>query len=236
MILLTPSDDIQHGSPRTVVARVEEISAWQSSALQLRGHAELILVQHAHANRPASKYRMPYIDLSGKYYLVQPAVCDSLYDPDARACANLVVLSLKQSLLCAVNVQHDCVSNGCKDTGIRHVRQERTLTTQTKPRIEHVNHSDLILNTAQMRSAVFVQPFRLDSPELNDDAIIMQAVAQEIDSRKAQVAVPAQGTRSSSGHGRSQGGRRRGQTSGGCGGMQAQNSSARGDIVRLLQT
>lgn len=99
VILLTPSDDIQHGSPCTVVARVEEISAWQSSALQLRGHAELILVQHAHANRPASKYRMPYIDLSGKYYLVQPAVCDSLYDPDARACANLVVLSLKQSLL-----------------------------------------------------------------------------------------------------------------------------------------
>lgn len=42
-----------------------------------------------------------------------------------------------------------------------------------------------MLNTAQMRDAIYVQPYRLQSPVLNADEVIMDSVRQEIDLQKA---------------------------------------------------
>ena len=52
------------------------------------------------------------------------------------------------------------------------------------------NLGDLILNTAQMCDAIHVQRFRLQSPELDGDAILTASVACKIQSQKANAKAP----------------------------------------------
>jgi hypothetical protein len=92
---------------------------------------------------------------------------------------------LEQDLLCTVNVQHNCLDNNCAATGSVPVLQERTKTTRTIARVVHVrNVDDVVLNTAQMRDAIHVQPFRLDSTPMDREVVINQSAAKEIAARK----------------------------------------------------
>ncbi|KAJ7603170.1 hypothetical protein DFH06DRAFT_908926, partial [Mycena polygramma] len=59
-------------------------------------------------------------------------------------------------------------------------------TAQTVARVEHTqNVDDVVLNTAQMRDAVHVQRYRLDSTPMDVEHIITQSAAREIGARKA---------------------------------------------------
>ncbi|KAH7872694.1 hypothetical protein C8J55DRAFT_389830, partial [Lentinula edodes] len=63
-------------------------------------------------------------------------------------------------ILCPVNAQHRCKANGCDLSDSRLVREERETTQKRLPRTHHYNHDDLLLNTNQMRSGVYIQKFR----------------------------------------------------------------------------
>ncbi|KAJ6473443.1 hypothetical protein C8R47DRAFT_957896, partial [Mycena vitilis] len=51
--------------------------------------------------------------------------------------------------------------------------------------VTHNRSEDIVLNTAQMRDAVHLQPYRINSTPLDSDLIITQSAAQEIGSQKA---------------------------------------------------
>ncbi|KAL0567238.1 hypothetical protein V5O48_014753 [Marasmius crinis-equi] len=68
----------------------------------------------------------------------------------------------RKDVLCSVNVQHDCIRHNCKVKQSVVVRQERHDTGLRRGRVEHQgNPHDVVLNTAQMRDAKFVQRFRI---------------------------------------------------------------------------
>lgn len=97
-----------------------------------------------------------------------------------------MISSSSQNILCAVNVQHNCARYKCAATGHRVVRQERTLTTNTVPEIEHQGPlEDVLLNLYQMRSSRYLQHFRGPLPELNTDQIIHDSTKKEVDTRKS---------------------------------------------------
>ncbi|KAE9388383.1 hypothetical protein BT96DRAFT_749847, partial [Gymnopus androsaceus JB14] len=62
-----------------------------------------------------------------------------------------------QDILCAVNVQHNCANNSCNLSGTRIVQEERKKTNKTLPCTKHFNLDDRLLNTNQMRSAIYLQ-------------------------------------------------------------------------------
>jgi hypothetical protein len=84
-----------------------------------------------------------------------------------------------------VNVQHNCAQYQCGTTNVRHVYQERERTDQTQATVSHSKHpEDLMLNTAQMRDAIHVQAYRLRSPDLDEEGIIMASAAREVSAQK----------------------------------------------------
>ncbi|THV04278.1 hypothetical protein K435DRAFT_615688, partial [Dendrothele bispora CBS 962.96] len=63
-----------------------------------------------------------------------------------------------EHLLCSVNVQHNCSKNGCSIQDIMPIFQERQKTNQKKGAVVHLgNLNDVVLNTAQMRDAKYIQ-------------------------------------------------------------------------------
>ncbi|KAJ6569397.1 hypothetical protein B0H19DRAFT_1257049 [Mycena capillaripes] len=154
-----------HRPGETFVARVEEIIHRVGSVAALALEPEGVLLQKATLDHTRERYGMPSVQLSGQW---------SIHST--------------QELLCTVNVQHNCLDNHCGATTSIPVFQERIQTTQTQARVAHTqNIDDVVLNTAQMRDAVFVQRFRLNSPRVNEDefdALIHQTAAKEIDARK----------------------------------------------------
>ncbi|KAF9559655.1 hypothetical protein CPC08DRAFT_595059, partial [Agrocybe pediades] len=84
-------------------------------------------------------------------------------------------------LLCTVNTQHNCFKYDCRPTGFRHVYQERVQTSNTVPTIIHTgDKDDIILNTAQMRDAVYLQHFRIPTIPLNETTVIEESIARTI--------------------------------------------------------
>ncbi|KAI0631172.1 hypothetical protein C8Q77DRAFT_1279900 [Trametes polyzona] len=147
----------------TVVGLVEEIVTPAGSILELHRQADRVLLRLAAASRPAGSYGVPYIDLEAARVLL-PA----------------------QDILCTVNVQHDCSTYKCAATGTIDVRQERQVTGLKKASVIHNQPSDGILfNIAQMRDARHLLPYRPVAPTLNSDAVVMAAVAKEVNSQKA---------------------------------------------------
>ncbi|KAI0723525.1 hypothetical protein C8Q76DRAFT_614464 [Earliella scabrosa] len=190
-------------SHNTYVACVDEILTVRGTPEDLHRQSNMILLHRASVTRANPKYRMPHIDMQNAYHLCRI-----------------------EDLKCTVNVQHNCDARGCTDSGSRRTREERLLTNKTTTMVEHnVPLDDLLLNTAQMRDALYVQPFRIASPDLNSDEITMVAVQREILGRKAasaqlrqQIAVSgrARGTGSRGGrgsHGQRRGSRLRGASS-----------------------
>ncbi|KAG6808386.1 hypothetical protein H0H92_004302, partial [Tricholoma furcatifolium] len=85
---------------------------------------------------------------------------------------------------CAVNVQHNCVEHACKLVKSRVVYQEREATGKRELSVQHNNPHDYVLNTAQMRNAFYIHPFRSRMPFLNRTEIIHDAAKREVDERK----------------------------------------------------
>lgn len=91
-----------------------------------------------------------------------------------------------------MNVQHDCISSSCDTSASRPVQQERHITSHTTARVAHRgNPNALILNTAQMRDAVHLQPYCVPRPVLDVsevERVVMESSVAEITKRKQKVA------------------------------------------------
>ncbi|KAH8081293.1 hypothetical protein BXZ70DRAFT_1068335 [Cristinia sonorae] len=141
----------------TAVGRIEEVLLVQGSPEAMSLRPSYILIQEADISTAADGYQMPAVKLNHIYSV-----------------------RLLEDILCTVNVQHNCAAHQCDLSGQRPIFQERVRTQQTQAAISHSVPTDLVLNTAQMRDAALLQPFRIDSPVLDTEAIIMASVAREI--------------------------------------------------------
>ncbi|KAJ7135127.1 hypothetical protein C8R46DRAFT_1362251, partial [Mycena filopes] len=131
----------------TFVARVEEIIQQMGSPAALSSSPDGVLIQRASIDRIRTRYGMPSITFSNQW---------SIHST--------------KDLLCTVNVQHNCIDNECGPTGSKVVYQERAKTNQTRLEIAHTkNVQDIVLNTAQMRDAIHLQPFRVQPDRLDFD-------------------------------------------------------------------
>jgi hypothetical protein len=166
----------------TFVAQVSEIWQIKGSVADLSQMPDGILLQSASVARPADKYRMPRVELLDKWSLVPFQVC---YTKSVHL--SFIHFSL-QDILCTVNTQHNCSANSCTTSNIRFIFQERERTEQTRPMVAHASPEDIVLNTAQMRDAIYVQRFRLPSETLDSDEVIMASSARESASQKAIIA------------------------------------------------
>ncbi|KAK0471279.1 hypothetical protein IW261DRAFT_1572155 [Armillaria novae-zelandiae] len=84
-------------------------------------------------------------------------------------------------VLCTVNVQHDCIANACEAEKDVPIRQEGEVTSQLRDRIVHHRNPDqIVLNTAQMCSAKYIQPFRIPHTPKDGTVVILASVQKEI--------------------------------------------------------
>ncbi|KAK7464371.1 hypothetical protein VKT23_006538 [Stygiomarasmius scandens] len=145
---------IRQDSTLQIAQVVEILRCYRSRELAVHySELQLVLVQVMDLG-DASEHGMPHLQPSGRFFVLE--------DID---------------LLCTVNVQHDCIRNGCQINQTRIVRQERELTEHRKGEILHAgSKEDYVLNTAQMRDAKYVQHFRLPlKPLIHSPAHIIQA-------------------------------------------------------------
>ncbi|KAJ6461447.1 hypothetical protein C8R45DRAFT_1056025 [Mycena sanguinolenta] len=147
-----------HVLGQTFVGRVEEIIQKVGSAASHASAPDGILIQKVTLPPGTHRYGMPRVILSGDRAIHQTA-----------------------DILCTVNVQHNCMDNKCGPTGSRPVFQERERTDQSRAQIVHSqNPTDLVLNTAQMRDARYLQRFRINTPQLDPETVIYQSAINEV--------------------------------------------------------
>ncbi|KZT24421.1 hypothetical protein NEOLEDRAFT_1156913 [Neolentinus lepideus HHB14362 ss-1] len=150
--------------PRVTYSRVGlvmEILQITGSLAERNGKADLILIKHAIVGDLSVEYDMPCVSVLDEYVLSEASV-----------------------VCCTVNVQHNCMKNHCRVTRSQPVYQERELTTQQANAVQHLNVCDCVLNTAQMRDASKIDPFRIPIPRLDRDTIIHAAAIQELEAAK----------------------------------------------------
>ncbi|TFK46353.1 hypothetical protein OE88DRAFT_1739458 [Heliocybe sulcata] len=140
------------------IGEVYEILQAVGSHADIHGKANWILVRCAIVGDRSEDYQMPRVEIMDEYVAVDVA-----------------------AVSCTANVQHNCVKNRCKISRSRPVYQERELTSQQSDGVHHVKPFDCILNTAQMRDAAKINPFRIPVPSLNHDTVIHAAAVQEIE-------------------------------------------------------
>ncbi|KAJ3859245.1 hypothetical protein EV359DRAFT_86638 [Lentinula novae-zelandiae] len=88
-------------------------------------------------------------------------------------------------ILSQVNVQHNCARNSCDLSNSRVVREERENTEKTLPRTRHYNLSDLLLNTNQMHSGIYLQRLHPSIPPLDQEQVILTGATRELEEQKA---------------------------------------------------
>ncbi|KAJ3835357.1 hypothetical protein F5878DRAFT_628111 [Lentinula raphanica] len=146
---------------KPVVARICEIIQVSGGADETCGKTSGVLVTTYNSRNTDSFYKVPRLECSHAM-LVPP-----------------------QNILCRVNVQHNCAANTCDMSATRTVYQERERTEHTVPRIRHYQPDDLLLNTNQMTSAIYVQQLRHAIAPLNREQAILTGAAREIAEQKA---------------------------------------------------
>ncbi|RDB18364.1 hypothetical protein Hypma_000365 [Hypsizygus marmoreus] len=144
-----------------IIGRIVEVLQSTSSISAQRGDADSVLLEEFVPAGPALRYRLPSLRRQG-WRLVNA-----------------------KTILCQVNVQHNCFAHRCDDKGSRTVYQEREATSHTRPSIQHFIPDDLILNTAQMRDAIHVQRFRLQADPLDQPRAILEGATRELEAQKA---------------------------------------------------
>ncbi|KAK1236064.1 hypothetical protein PQX77_000704 [Marasmius sp. AFHP31] len=193
-------------SPATLhVARIVEVLQRKRDLL-LEGFGDGVdcaLVEVMEVGKEPSTQGMPRIKRHSpsRTLVLQPKV--SFFSSKLRRGTN-AYYSDTQDIMCAVNVQHDCVQHKCNVQDVGIVRREREISHSRKGVVVHRGNSDdLLLNTAQMRSAKFVQAFRIQPERESDpEEILFKSVQRVIDARKAaqkttpatQTATPSEGT------------------------------------------
>lgn len=161
------------------VGHVAEILQVMDSAAAHEGRADLLLIEHHRLTGIAAPYGVPGLRFSAwKEINAQVRSLDvQLYSE--------VLTSLKQEVLCLVNVQHNCAAHACTDTGRAALYQERERAT-SKAVISHRDKGDLLLNTFQMRNSPLLQLFRQEPEALNRDESILLGAQAEVDSQHTQ--------------------------------------------------
>ncbi|KDQ25284.1 hypothetical protein PLEOSDRAFT_1027446, partial [Pleurotus ostreatus PC15] len=150
-------------SDNIAIGRVLEIVQVVGSPAAHDSRADYILLDVFEAKRAAAAYKLPHLQHT-----------------------NIKQLINGLDILCTVNVQHNCAANGCTESGVRAIYQEREATARMKPTVVHQGPTDdLILNTAQMRDAVWIQYFRIPTAPLDRANAILHGAQAEIDSRTA---------------------------------------------------
>ncbi|KZP32183.1 hypothetical protein FIBSPDRAFT_1020441 [Athelia psychrophila] len=149
------------GHSDTFVAKVTEILQIVSMFSGLSTEPSFVLVQIGSLSDQPNTYHMSSLVASQTYALVQ-------YD----------------SIVCTVSTPHNCAANKCDMSDQQTVYWERERTETTRPRVQHRNPEDLVLNTSQMRDAVHVQPLRTAFPAIDREQAILTGARAEVDSRK----------------------------------------------------
>ncbi|RPD56808.1 hypothetical protein L226DRAFT_513548 [Lentinus tigrinus ALCF2SS1-7] len=90
-----------------------------------------------------------------------------------------------KTIICAVNVQHNCAAHMCTDNA-RNPRFSERERIASQPAMLHREPADRLLNTNQMRNARYVQQLRLEREPLDRENAILTGAQAEIDGQKAQ--------------------------------------------------
>ncbi|KAF9521533.1 hypothetical protein CPB83DRAFT_865442 [Crepidotus variabilis] len=93
---------------------------------------------------------------------------------------SLFYIMSPRDILCAVNVQHNCAANMCDMLGTRVQYLEREALQDLQPAIRHKVSDDLVLNTAKIRDARFIQLFTSPLARLDRVQIVKAAVGMEL--------------------------------------------------------
>ncbi|KAJ3966306.1 hypothetical protein EV361DRAFT_809262 [Lentinula raphanica] len=147
-------------SSRPIVARVVEIIQL-ADAGGPNNLASVVLVDAFDSTTISTKYGIPSLNYLTKL-LVTPT-----------------------DVLCHINVQHNCAGNDCDLSDTRIVREERENTGKTVPRTSHYNPSDLLLNTNQMRSGIYLQRLHPSLPPVDSEDAILSGATRELQEQKA---------------------------------------------------
>ncbi|KAJ3727646.1 hypothetical protein C8R42DRAFT_572308 [Lentinula raphanica] len=149
-------------SARPRVGRVIEVLQVPSTYLEIRDKADYVTIQWAITGEIHPQYHMRRLGLVDECIVI-PA----------------------KNVLSAVNVQHNCVDCKCPVTRNATQMLEREIVKEKSLAVEHhAPHSDLILNTAQMRSAAYLMALRPPIVVLDQSKVIQDAVRAEVDLRK----------------------------------------------------
>lgn len=150
--------------PHTLrVGRVVESIQISGSLEERRGESSFVIVAPAISSEKDDHYWMPRLQLyhAADWVKINP-----------------------RDIKCAVNVQHNCVKHKCRLTSSRVVYQEHEVMDRLDKGVSHTVPDDVVLNTAQMRDAIYLSPFRPQMPSYDRDTIITSAAMLEIDERK----------------------------------------------------
>ncbi|KAF9232535.1 hypothetical protein BU15DRAFT_90631 [Melanogaster broomeanus] len=143
-----------------LIGRLSEILQVCHSSAQRDGRANYVLLELFRIAGTADIYQLPLLQCDG--WKLLPA----------------------SSLLCTVNVQHNCAAHQCRDTAFSTIFEEREATSKTKVAIEHQSPDDLVLNTTQMRDAIHVQSFRTQAECLDREWAIHAGATAEVEAQK----------------------------------------------------
>ncbi|KDQ05660.1 hypothetical protein BOTBODRAFT_182352 [Botryobasidium botryosum FD-172 SS1] len=168
------SQDSDSRSPVSHIGQIFEIVQVVGSQRQRENKCDFVVVVATTSSaEPHSYYHMPKVRLN-----------------EASA---LATVDINVAIRCIVNVQHNCADHPCAITASSTVYQEREETSQRAPAVTHASPDDLILNTAQMRNSIALQPFRADIAPLDRQRIVFDSVKLEFDLRKKKEAEKALG-------------------------------------------
>ncbi len=134
------------------------------------------------ASMPVEKYHLPKLEALG-WEIVNPEIyATPLAVPTIMPYTNQV----EQLILCTVNVQHNCAANHCDESAMVAVYQEQeAISTGTRPAVNHNSEDDIMLNTMQMRDAIYLQQLGLISPLIQCDTAIQQGAVAEIEAQQS---------------------------------------------------
>ncbi|KAG1836045.1 hypothetical protein DFJ58DRAFT_670050 [Suillus subalutaceus] len=61
-----------------------------------------------------------------------------------------------QDIVCSVNVQHNCIDSHCTDTAQQPIYQERTITSRSRPIIQHKPTPHYLLNVYSVHNYDYI--------------------------------------------------------------------------------
>ncbi|KAF5384421.1 hypothetical protein D9615_003216 [Tricholomella constricta] len=177
---------VRCGGGVPMIARLLEILQLHGRGVHFDGCASMLLVEDYRVAGIAPVYGLPAIQKQ-----------------------SLVLVHNPKSILCSVNVQHNCAANHCDLSATEVIREERQMTDRTRRAVKHFSPHDIMLNTAQMRDALHVQHFRIPPQRLDRAKAILEGATRETNQQKAKeqlITGSSQNTGRGRGRGRGRGG------------------------------